>query len=421
MASVAPEGAPNSKRVRKPQIPESLLARLWRDRATSQESFKTSEGRKIKVLYTGRRGSEAGPDFRDALLYGEDVGLVRGDVELHLRPKDWNSHGHGADHRYNGVVLHGVLAGPGPPPRLRNGAKAPAVCLQPLLETLSPSNTETPKQRSFLWSIMAAHGYPEPHNRSEAQESLVRAGMARFWRKSKAFTALMQEIQGQEVMYQAILECLGYSENRGAFAELAQLLPYEALEKATGRIPRKDRPGFIEKMLLETSGLQSAEGEAIGSNPPMHPGRWHLFRIRPSNHPRRRMAGAAELLDRFLDIGLQTGVIGLARGCHFKTIQQQLTVPGPKGKPALIGKARASDIVVNAVLPLVHAWGLQNGDDFLAASTLDVYMRAPRLQSNRLIREMEEVLFLDSWRPMADTLPSQQGLIHFHHLAQGEG
>ena len=133
------------------------------------------------------------------------------------------------------------------------------------------------------------------------------------------------------------------------------------------------------------------------------------------------MAGAAALLDRFLDVGLQTGVIELARSSCFKILQQNLIVPGPKGRPALIGKARASDIVVNAVLPLVHAWSLQNGDNSLAAVTLDVYKGAPRLQSNRLIREMEEVLFPDGWRPMADTLPRQQGLIHFHHLAQGEG
>ena len=421
MSPAAPKGAPNSKKVKPPQIPESVLARLWRDRAARQESFKTGEGRTIKVLYTGRRGSEAGPDFRDALLYREDVGLVRGDVELHLRPGDWNSHGHGADHRYNGVVLHGVLTGPGAPPLLRNGAKAPAVCLQSLLETPPPSKRGPSKQRSFLWSIMASHGYPEPLNRSGAQETLLEAGMARFWRKSKAFTALMREIPGQEVMYQAILECLGYSENRDAFAELAQLLPYEALKKATTGIGQRDRPEFIEKMLLETSGLQPAGGEALSSNPTMHPSRWRLFRIRPSNHPRHRMAGAAALLDRFLDVGLQTGVIELARINCFKTLRQNLTVPGPKGKPALIGKARASDIVVNAVLPLVHAWSLQSGDNSLAAATLDVYKGAPRLQSNRLIKEMEEVLFPDGWRPMADTLPRQQGLIHFHHLAQGEG
>ena len=307
MSPAAPKGAPNSKKVKPPQIPESLLARLWRDRAARQENFKTGEGHTIKVLYTGRKGSEAGPDFRDALLYREDVGLVRGDVELHLRPGDWNSHGHGADHRYNGVVLHGVLTGPGTPPLLRNGSKAPAVCLQSLLDTPPPSKSGPPKQRSFLWSIMASHGYPEPLNRIGAQETLFEAGMARFWRKSKAFTALIREIPWQEVMYQAILECLGYSENRDAFAELAQLLPYEALKKATTSTGQRDRPKYIEKMLLETSGLQPAGGEALSSNPTMHPSRWRLFRIRPSNHPRHRMAGAAALLDRFLDVGLQTG------------------------------------------------------------------------------------------------------------------
>jgi len=39
----------------------------------------------------------------------EGVGLVQGDVEIHLRQRDWKSHGHGGDSRYNGVVLHAVL------------------------------------------------------------------------------------------------------------------------------------------------------------------------------------------------------------------------------------------------------------------------------------------------------------------------
>lgn len=35
---------------------------------------------------------------------------------------------------------------------------------------------------------------------------------------------------------------------------------------------------------------------------------WHLFRVRPTNHPRRRILGAAVLLARFLEQGLAAGL-----------------------------------------------------------------------------------------------------------------
>jgi len=35
---------------------------------------------------------------------------------------------------------------------------------------------------------------------------------------------------------------------------------------------------------------------------------WHTFRVRPANHPARRVAGRAHLVDRYLDFGLETGL-----------------------------------------------------------------------------------------------------------------
>ena len=43
----------------------------------------------------------------------------------------------------------------------------------------------------------------------------------------------------------------------------------------------------------------------------MSPSCWHLFRVRPENHPARRLTGAAYLLARFRDEGLLEGVLRL--------------------------------------------------------------------------------------------------------------
>jgi hypothetical protein len=49
------------------------------------------------------------PDFRDAALETADGAWLLGDIELHLRARDWLAHGHHADKRYSGVVLHVAL------------------------------------------------------------------------------------------------------------------------------------------------------------------------------------------------------------------------------------------------------------------------------------------------------------------------
>ena len=139
-------------------IPEKLLANLWQRRAAQQASFRSPDGLRIKILYPGRPGHTAGPDFRDALLEVEGVGLVQGDVEIHIRQRDWKSHGHGGDPRYNGVVLHAALEVQSATTRLQSGQSAPVISLASLMEDEDP---EIGDQGGPLWEILSGQGYPQ--------------------------------------------------------------------------------------------------------------------------------------------------------------------------------------------------------------------------------------------------------------------
>ncbi len=404
------------KKALRRQIPEALLARLWRERATRQQNLRTTEGRRVRVLYPGRRGTEAGPDFRDALIYTEVSGLVRGDVELHLHPRDWDRHGHSSDHRYNSVVLHGVLASPGAPQPLPNGGAAPAVELSPLLDQTPESNTPGPNSRRPLWSLLKSRGYRKPATKSEAFLLLEQAGKARFLQKAVSFGPLMKELGAEEALYQAIMESLGYSENRAGFLELARRVPYRALINAAGGVPQVHRLHRIEEILLQNAGF-AKEGKKTA----MDRRQWRLFRIRPANHPRRRIDGAAALLHRTATLGLLESAAQWTGGESLKSLLKSLTVTDPSGGPALIGRSRALDVAVNVFLPLMHAHSLNLQNESLGQNALDLFMSAPKLQPNRITREMEEVLFPKSWRPLGNAALSQQGLIHLHRLIQGEG
>ena len=62
---------------------EDAVAALWSRAHTLVDTLVTEAGERMRVIYPGRRSSQAGPDFRDAVLITEDGRKVHGDVEIH--------------------------------------------------------------------------------------------------------------------------------------------------------------------------------------------------------------------------------------------------------------------------------------------------------------------------------------------------
>ena len=405
-------------------MPESLLARLWSKRAARQAEFRTGNGTRFRVLYPGHPGGGAGPDFRDALLQLDGVGLVRGDVEIHLHQRDWRSHGHGTDPNYNGVVLHAALEVESPATELQSGREAPVVSLQALLEGEDPTEAGP---NAALWEALASHGYPQPAGKDECELLLDRAGGRRFLGKSAWFQRLLSEQDPDQVLYEALLEGLGYRFNQQPFLKLAQRAPYLALARSADGSSGTPRAQLLESRLLFLAGFpppngsQGAPPRRSGFGPAMSVKEWRLFRVRPPNHPRRRIAGAARILDRFLDAGLAQGLTKAAEGGP-KELTSALTVKGePGSKGALIGQDRARDLAVNAALPFMHGLAAARREAGAGEAALDLYARFPKLQENELTREMAAQLIDPAWRGAASTARRQQGLLHLASLLRGEG
>src|SRR5918912_2870388 len=87
---------------------EAELALAWETRAYTPAELCDSSGRRLRVIFPGRRWGGPGPDFVGALLVSAAGDLVRGDVEVHTRASDWRAHGHARDPNYAAVVLHVV-------------------------------------------------------------------------------------------------------------------------------------------------------------------------------------------------------------------------------------------------------------------------------------------------------------------------
>jgi hypothetical protein len=440
------------------QIPERLLAVLWKERAARQQSFRSMDGRTFRVIYPGRASTTAGPDFRDAVLVEEGLGVVRGDVEIHVTHGDWESHGHTKDPRYNGVVLHAVGGPSGSSTVLRSGQRAPVVSLDALLEARGG-----PGAGSGLWALMEAWGYGMPGTAPELGALLDRAGDDRFLSGSRRYGERLTAEGPDQLLYSGLMEALGYSQNRDAFLDLAGRVPYSTLDGMCSGLRGPERAAAIEARLLSAAGL---DGVPRPGAPPIA---WHLFRVRPQNHPRRRIAGWARVLEPFLAAPPPAGGAaaggwrgrGLAEGAarllrdgreekgrgRWSALERVLMGSRPaapavsRAGPKAVGRARARDMIVNCVMPFLHAWAKEGGDRELEDLSLEGYRRFPRLQENEITREMarlaseglaseglaSEGLASEGLpgggdlRQVVDGARRQQGLVHLHRVMSGLG
>jgi hypothetical protein len=180
--------------------------------------------------------------------------------------------------------------------------------------------------------------------------------------------------------------------------------------------------------LLKLSGLLPEDQAEmvvlprVGFGKAMSGREWHCFRVRPANHPRRRIVGAARLVARSLDTGLVNGLTVLAGADHPKDLTVALTIGSqPGGGPAYIGQDRARDLAVNVVLPLAHARAVWQDDPYRAQQCLVLYHQWGKLQENEITSEMAARLLHPSWSKVVSTARRQQGLLHLQQLLAGAG
>jgi hypothetical protein len=407
---------------------ESEVVALWQKAILSRRLFVDLEGGLVQVVYPGRPNDARGADFRDALIRWKGRTQL-GSIEVHSAASAWKAHGHHRDPRYNDVVLHVAWYASGPLlTLLENGRPVPTLILsrQDLAHASPvpvPACRQTGGRQSVAW----------------LQDVLAAMGERRFEDKARRFSAEIDLLGAGQSLYLGLLEALGYSHNQTAFRQLGRSLPLSALENAGGLRE-------IQARLLGSAGfLAAAQGpdELSGSNlthlqhlwqrsapnPPPPVPDWDLFKIRPSNHPVRRLMALAQLLRRFHKDGLLASLVRrLETGG--KPSASSLIAPllvacaggrrrllgwggvSPRAEPHWLGPARAAEIAVNVWLPFALAFSLREGLPGLEGRAKQLYAAFPRLEVNSLERHICQQLGLKSGH--FKTARLQQGALHLY-------
>lgn len=438
-------------------FPESRVVKIWRDRLTGRTDLVTEDDEPVRIVYPGRLNDDRGADYRDAVI-ATSRGLVRGDIELHVKSSSWWTHRHHQDPAYNRVILHvafwhdvekAVI--------LQNGQKVPTLALHRFIEDRSGGSIDP---------VYPSAVYPMPCRNTVRRRDtsfmcgiLETAGEERFLSRVADFQTELSRAEASQSLYQGIMGALGYSKNKHQMVELAGRMPLRRLEAAvSGEVQDAECLVRYQSLLMGMAGLLPSQRDrpyqaysqadewvdrlesvwaGCRETAPMSEDAWHFFKVRPGNSPTRRIAAMSYLLLRNRAEGMLAGLIGglgeTAIETDCREVERALVVaahgywggyldfglPGGKGLPALLGRGRSADIVVNVLLPFAAAWGRANSRPELAEKALEIYRGYPVLSENTLERHMKNQLGIN--RYLVNSARRQQGLLHYYKTLCSQG
>lgn len=361
-----------------PNMPETLLRRIWQEQSFSQAHLATADGRAVKIHSPGRPNTDAGPDFLDArIAIGSTV--FRGDVELHISAEEWLAHKHDRDPHYNSVILHVVLTAEplSPPARTATRRPIPLLVLHPFLDekTLeawaapddaqtrthplpcAELNDEVPARVIVSWLEKLGRERIELKVRrfeerlkqlvDESRQTL-REPYPRYYgnpaeipppKKEYIRKDFMNKALWEQVTYEGIMEALGYSKNQKPFLQLARSVRLDALRRhalddthtmmallfgaasllpSSNTIRENDSRLYVATLKQKWRKLRASfTGQALNE------GDWLFFRLRPPNFPTARLAAMCFLLPRLFGEDSFRSLIKLMKDDALSAAQRQ--------------------------------------------------------------------------------------------------
>lgn len=423
---------------------ERHLQCIWFDSQLRPTALQSADGELVTVEDPGRWNLESGPDFLDCTLtIGPQNRKIRGDVEIHIRPRDWTDHDHSIEGEYSRVVAH-VTFFPGTvaPHSLPRGAIQ--IAMQNPLRAIPSFSFDSIDLAAYPFSAPA----PVPPCSAKMADwtpddkgmLLDSAGHERLRRKSEQLASAIESTGKHQAFYSEILAALGYKNNRKPMRHLAALVPVDLLRE----VAYGDRIRAYA-VLLGVSGLLPAEQssrwdvatrqfirtlwdhwwklEARWDRRTMKRANWKLAGIRPPNHPLRRLAAAAGLFAAKQDLlatieqasitrpaaWFKTMANLIEQGAHMDYWATRLALGGVADRSGvvLIGPGRTASILTNVVIPLLAATG-SNVGKLLAA--------IPAEDDNAVVRQTAFWLFGRDHNPaLYHNGIRQQGLLQIFH------
>ncbi len=423
-------------------IQEKFLYHIWDQQHITSELL-TLTGKSVKINFQGHWNRGKGPDFKNAIILLDNQ-IMTGDVEIHVCSYDWVAHNHNEDCNFNTVILHVIY---------ENKSQYTQTIREDgtLIEILELKN-QLSEDIVKLFEEIANDTFSEKEKYcpvfSMQQEWIpqlvLKAGKNRLQRKLKRFTAELSFCSFDQLLYQGLLESLGYSNNKYPFYQLAQQIPYLRIKKMIDQGASKldvlslwlHVSGLINHIptQIDQSFVRDLSDSFINNNYqiPEFSIEWNLFRIRPINHPVFRMIQILE----FIYIGAQNNLTNYVLKL-FSFEKEKITISNFRHRAQTIlsaiafndiktkmGASRIDLVLINVILPIILLYANKMEYQELEIICYQIIEEFPGVTENTITKSMRKYLTEDLYTDINKKSILQQGLLQIytqycsHHLCE---
>ena len=403
------------------------------------DQLQTTDGRTLRVLHPGFLNRGAGPDFLHAIIQFGDGLAQSGDVEIDLRTNGWTQHHHSTNPHYRNVLLHVVWESePAPkcgPPTL---ALAPILDAPlPLLQTTLDLGTSTLLENGRCSAPLA------DLSEDRVGAILDQAAGIRLRSKAGQFESRARQAGWEQSLWEGLFGALGYKSNYWPMRRLGELVP-----RLIANAPSASSLLDFQAWLLGIAGLLPDQFSGLRLSTRQYLQQiwdrwwrdrelfsasilprelWNLHGLRPANHPQRRLALAAHwLASRSFIPRIETWFLHAnssedlaARSIETLGVESDefwswhwtLRSSRMKSPHPLLGPQRATDLVMNAVLPWLWSRAAVGGDKALQDLVEVRYLAWPMGEDNSILRQARLRMFGSQRAPALRTAARQQGLL----------
>ena len=337
-------------------------------------------GENFKIVYQGDYNAyESGPDFLNAKVEIDGL-LWVGNVELHVRSKDWFLHNHHIDHTYDSVILHVVYEENGNV--LLNGCALPTLELKPIIDVHHYNKYVGlfKNKHTILCSTQIRNVHPI-YLISLQEKALFQ----RLSRKTENVLLLTGSKEANQVLYFLLARAFGTKINQLPFEELTQRLPLSLLKKQNKQ--------HQQALVQFTSGIFSSDFsktiKSIASNGIVKKSSWKFCGTRPGNSPVVRIQQFSAIVREF---DFETSFLYLSKEQlleHWMLLLSRIVdVKGEFDKVPDLSKSFKEQIIINCFVPFLFWYGQMSSDEQLIEKSMEILRLLPPEQNS----------ILDKWK-----------------------
>jgi hypothetical protein len=474
-----------------PKVPEEWLRHVWQHQLFDASRLQARNGKPVSIIFPGTPNRDGGPDFTAAKLrVGQTT--FHGDIELHVDAAEWQAHRHHLDPHYNAVILHVVLTAGGDiqPATTLTRRALPLLVLHPFLDkrlhhawedtfididrrerspTIPCNSLNEPFPPGTLTHLLKRAAAERLETRVHAlgerlkqlideQQTTLREPYPRYYGNPDDIPAPQNEYTRKDyasralwdqVLYEGIVEGMGYAKNRVPFRALSHNLRLEMLRQCTitdsqtmmallfgaaGLLPParsihdRESSAYLRPLRRRWKELRP-----LLRIPLLHEADWLFFRLRPGNFPTARLATLCFLLPSLFDSdGLRRliGTFSIEGWAVSKRIaaltrlfdcvpddfwRNHVTFSEEAGRRgARLGRDRIIELLINTVVPVALLYGRLFRHQALQCHAQNVYDALPASQDNTVTRTIRKQLLRSTIVPQSAWM--QQGMIQLYKL-----